>query len=260
MEYSKILILGVNSSIASLVMPELGFNNDKVYGISHSPKPKNLSWIKKDNVFVSDYPFDQEFIGTILKTLTPMATENVLVINFAGIFGVPVDIKNFEIDNVIDTLNKNMIQFFSSLKLFSQLPSQSFFIGFSGGGVGGDNMDASSLGYLLSKISITAVIEVYDKSLKEENKRLSLIAPGAFPSSMQMAAANAPIGSISKAAREQSQKLRIDMEKILKLSNAINWIASHPNQSGGKIFSAQRDDLSNLPLDERFGLLRRLTT
>ena len=77
---------------------------------------------------------------------------------------------------------------------------------------------------------------------------------------MQMVVANAPIGSVSEATRKQSLELRIDMERILKLSNTINWVASHPKQSGGKTWSAQRDDLSNLPLDEKIGLLRRLTT
>jgi len=260
MEYDKILILGVNSSIASFVMPELGFDKDRVYGVSRRTQIKNLPWIENKHVFVSDYPFDQKFIRKILKSLAPTATESILMINFAGIFGVPVDIRKFEIDSVIDTLDKNLIQFLSSIELFSQLPAQSFFIGFSGGGVGGDNMDTSSLGYLLSKISITALIEVYDKNLKEENKRLSLIAPGAFPSNMQMVVANAPIGSVSEATRKQSLELRIDMERILKLSDTINWVASHPKQSGGKTWSAQRDDLSNLPLDEKIGLLRRLTT
>jgi hypothetical protein len=240
-------------------MPELGFDKDMVYGISHSPEIKNLSWIRNNHVFVSDYPFDQKFIIKILNSLAPTGAESILMINFAGIFGAPVDIKNFEIDSVIDTLNKNIIQFLSSIKLFSQLPAPSFFIGFSGGGVGGDNMESSSLGYLLSKISITALIEVYDKNLKKENKRLSLIAPGAFPSNMQMVVANAPIGSVSEATRKQSLELQVDMEKIIKLSNAIDWAASNPNQSGGKTLSAQRDDLLNTPLDEKFGLLRRLT-
>jgi len=40
------------------------------------------------------------------------------------------------------------------------------------------------------------------------------IAPGAFPSDMQMIIANAPIGSISEVARKQSQELRVDAEKV----------------------------------------------
>ena len=258
MEYSKILILGVNSSIASFVMPELGFDKDKVYGVSHRAEVINLPWIESKHVFVSDYPFDQKFIRKILKSLAPSATESILVINFAGFFGAPVDIKYFEIDSVIDTLNKNMIQFLSSIKLFSQLPVRSFFIGFSGAGVGGDNLESSSLGYLISKISLAGGIEVLDKSFKDQGKRLTLIAPGAFPSNMQTVVANSLIESVSEEVKVKVTEFELDESKIVKLAKAIDWVSNYPNQAGGKIWSAQRDDFVTQIFSEKFGFLRRV--
>jgi hypothetical protein len=55
MEYSKILILGVNSSIASFIMPELGFDKDRVYGISHRAEIKNLPWKKHMNYLMTTH-------------------------------------------------------------------------------------------------------------------------------------------------------------------------------------------------------------
>ena len=134
----------------------------------------------------------------------------------------------------------------------------SFFIGFSGGGVGGDNLDSSSLGYLMSKISLAGVIEVLDKSFKEQGKRLTLIAPGAFPSNMQTVVANSPIGTVSEEVKIKALGLELDESKIVKLAKAIDWVSNYPNQAGGKIWSAQRDDFLNQIFSEKFGYLRRV--
>ncbi len=240
-------------------MPVLNYDKNIVYGISRTPILKNSSWILNQNIYVSDYPFDEHFINTTIKNLALSILDNVLIINFAGVFGAPSNLNDIEINHIVDVYNQNIVQFLSCVKLFSNLPVDSFLIGFSGGGVGGDNLDTSSLGYLLAKLSLAGLVEVYDKNLKEKGKRMALIAPGAFPSSMQTAVAQAPKGIVSEIVRKNSVDLKVDESKIMRLANAIKWVAAHPDQSGSKIWSAQRDDFLNLPLSKSFGLMRRLT-
>jgi NAD(P)-dependent dehydrogenase (short-subunit alcohol dehydrogenase family) len=258
MIYSKVLILGAHSSIASFVLPELNFDKEIVYAISRYPVNGDLTWIHRDHIFISEYPFTEKFMSRTAKKLTPCGTENILVINFAGIFGEPAAVKDFVLADVLNVLSENLIQFLSLAKLFSNFPSKSFLIGFSGGGVGGENMDGTSLGYLLSKISLAAVTEILDRDFKEENKRLALIAPGPFPSIMQQVVANAPDGVVSEISRKQAAEVQADSVKITKLANAIKWLAENPSVAGGRTWSAQRDDFSNLKRTSNFGLLRRI--
>jgi short-subunit dehydrogenase len=259
MNYDKVLVVGVNSSIASIVLPELDLDKKNTYGISHSLNQESLSWIEKDNVLISSYPLDQGSLETLLKRIIPLRNEKVLVLNFAGIFGTPAPLKDLNTNSVLETVNQNLSQFLSVAKIFFSLPSNSFLVGFSGGGVGGDNMDATSLGYLLSKISLAGVVEVLDRELKNENKRITLIAPGPFPSAMQEAVSNAPTGLVSNVARKNAQEVQASGDKLKKLAQAINWVSSNPQQAGGKIWSAQRDDFSQIPDRKNFGFLRRVT-
>jgi len=258
MNYSKVLIVGLNSSIASFVLPALSFNKEIVYGISRGSINKELGWIKSDHIFISDYPFTKKFMEKVGNDLSPQGTENVLVLNFSGFFGEPATLRKFVMNDVVDVLNKNLIQFLALSELFLHFPQKSFLIGFSGGGVGGENMDGSSLGYLLSKISLAGLSEILDRDLMEENKRVALIAPGPFPSVMQSAVANAPMGAVSEASRNQAAQADADEEKIAKLTRAIKWVAENPNESGGRIWSAQRDDFSMLQRSKNFGFLRRV--
>ncbi len=259
MTYDKVLVAGVNSSIASLVLPELNLDVKNTYGISQKLNEDSVSWIGKDRILISSYPLDQSILETLLDRITPLRNEKVLVLNFAGIFGTPSLLKDLNVDSVLKTINENLNQFLSVVKIFYSLPSGSLLVGFSGSGVGGDNMDVTSLGYLLSKISLAGVVEVLDRELKNENKRVSLIAPGPFPSVMQETVSNAPAGSVSNAARKNAQEVRTEGDKIRKLAQAIKWVSSNPHQAGGRIWSAQRDDFSQDFEGKNFGFLRRVT-
>jgi NAD(P)-dependent dehydrogenase (short-subunit alcohol dehydrogenase family) len=155
-------------------------------------------------------------------------------------------------------LNENVVQFMSIVKLFSELPKNSFLLGFSGAGVGGDNLDGSSLGYLLAKISLAGIVEVMDQELKAGSKRIALIAPGPFPSEMQSAVANAPAGAVTEKARLQALDLKADDARTRKLVDAIKWVVAHPIETGGRTWSAQRDDFLSTERSGRFGYLRRV--
>jgi hypothetical protein len=259
MTYDKVLVVGVNSSIASMVMPELDLDKKNTFGISHSLNQESLSWIEKDHVLISSYPLSQVFRETLLNRIIPLRNEKVLVLNFAGIFGTPAPLKDLNTNSVLETVNQNLSQFLSVAEIFFSLPPKSLLVGFSGGGVGGDNMDATSLGYLLSKISLAGIVEVLDRELKNENKRTTLIAPGPFPSIMQEAVSNAPAGLVSNVARKNAQEVQASGDKLKKLAQAINWVSSNPQQAGGRIWSAQRDDFSQIPDRKNFGFLRRVT-
>lgn len=259
MTYDKVLVVGVNSSIASFVLPELKFDKCNVYGISQSLNLDGFNWIEKKNILFSKYPLDQKFLDELLDRITPLRNERVLVLNFAGIFGNPAPLKELSTDSVLQTMNENLSQFLSVVKIFCALPPNSLLVGFSGAGVGGDHMDATSLGYLLSKISLTGIVEVLDRELKIDGKRITLIAPGPFPSPMQETVSNAPNGLVSSIARQSAREIQINSDKIGKLAKAINWVSLNSQQAGGRIWSAQWDDFSQIAETQKFGYLRRVT-
>lgn len=258
MKYKKILIVGPHSSIASLVMPKLDFDTNSIYAISRNAMFKDLPWLIKENVFISNYPFKEDFMNHVLNKMAVHNSDNVLIINFAGSFGNPFPINDFDIEEVAQVFNENIVQFLSVAKLFSKFPENSFLLGFSGAGVGGDNMDGSSLGYLIAKLSLVGIVEVLDANLTNEKKRIALIAPGPFPSGMQSAVANAPKGAVTEEARSQAISVRTSDVNLSRLADAINWVISKPNESGGRTWSAQRDDFFNKSRSERFGFLRRV--
>ena len=258
MNYSKVLVVGLKSSIAALVMPELDFDKEILFGISRDSKTHNLPWIRSDHILISDFPFADEVNQRVLEEISPLGSEKILVINFAGIFGVPATLDDLNIQEIIEVLNSNVVQFLSIFNLLKKCPPGSFLIGFSGGGVGGDNMDASSLGYLMSKFSLAGVSEILDKDLKGKRSGVALIAPGPFPSNMQTAVANAPEGVVPENARKQAAGVKADATKITRLVNTIRWVANNPNESGGRTWSAQRDDFSDIERSERFGKMRRI--
>jgi|LakMenEpi03Aug12_release.lakeMendotaPanAssembly.Ray.scaffolds.fasta_scaffold154802_2 NADP-dependent 3-hydroxy acid dehydrogenase YdfG len=258
MKYNKFLVVGAHSSIASAVLPKLDFDKNSIFAMSRTPIKKDLTWLHSDNVFVSDYPINDEFRKYILSKIVTKITDNVLVINFAGYFGSPLSLKELDLEQTVKVLNENVIQFMSVLKFFLELPKNSFLLGFSGAGVGGDHLDGSSLGYLLAKMSLAGIVEIMDHELKNESKRIALIAPGPFPSDMQSAVANAPVGTVTEKMRFQALNLKADDAKARKLADAINWVVSNPAEAGGKIWSAQRDDFLNQIFSEKFGYLRRV--
>lgn len=258
MNYNKVLIVGPHSSIASFILPELQIKKEKLFAITRRASDLNLPWVDQNHLFVTDYPMESAFMKKIVQTMCPLGNESVLVLNFAGFFGNPSTLRNMDINSVVDVLNKNSIQFLSIVKLLECFPPNSVLVGFSGGGVGGDNMDASSLGYLMSKISIAGIVEVLDKDFLAENKRIALIAPGAFPSEMQAAVANAAAGVVSEEFRIQAANVQADRDKISRLVRAIKWVTNNPNESGGRTWSAQRDDFDQESRVKRFGLLRRV--
>jgi len=258
MTYDKVLVVGPHSSIASFVLPEMQFNRDQVYALTRRLRNADLRWIDEEHLFETNYPLEPDLIKRIVQVICPSGNERVLVLNFAGFFGEPATVRDFELNSVIDVLTKNTLQFLSLVKLFERFPSNSLLVGFSGGGVGGDNMDAASLGYLMSKISLAGIVEVIDREFLLDKKRIALIAPGAFPSEMQAAVANSVVGVVSEDSRNQAANVQADKEKILRLASAITWIANNPNEAGGRIWSAQRDDFFQNSRVEHFGLLRRV--
>lgn len=258
MNYNKVLIVGPHSSIASFVLPELQIKKEKLFAITRRFSDLNLPWVDQNHLFVTDYPMESELMKKIVQRMCPLGNESVLVLNFAGFFGNPSTLRDMDLNSVVDVLTKNSVQFLSIVKLLEYFPPNSLLVGFSGGGVGGDNMDASSPGYLMSKISIAGIVEVLDKDFLAENKRIALIAPGAFPSDMQAAVANAAAGVVPEEFRNQAASVQADRDKILRLVRAINWVTNNPNESGGRTWSAQRDDFDQESRVKRFGLLRRV--
>ena len=258
MNYDKILVVGGNSSIAGFVMPTLNFDKNILYSIVRSKKKSNENWVSPNNIFVSDFPISRESLTQMHELLAPNKIERILILNFVGVYGKPQPIEILKTQDVLEVINENLGLFINLVKFIFELPRESILISFSGAGVGGDNMDVSSPGYLASKIATAALVETLDEQLRKKNKsRIALVAPGPFPSKMQLEVLDANPGFVSDAARKVAQNVTVTDGKIEKLSEAIKWISNNPETSGGKIWSAIHDDFSNSNFSINYGLLRR---
>jgi hypothetical protein len=258
MNYEKILVVGGDSFIANLIMPELNFPRDRIHVASRRKVGTEIKWADAGNIIKTEFPSSETSIKKILTILSAKQNNSVLVINFTGFFGKPSNLTKLVPKDVIDVIDKNLSPFLDLINFFSQLGPGSMLLSFSGAGVGGDNMDATSPGYLASKLSMGGFVEIFDNILKDSKKRLVLVAPGAFPSKMQMAIIEAPLGAVSEELREKTKMITINPSRLLKLKEAIIWIVGNPDASGGKIWSAQFDDFSTKNRPTNFGLLRRI--
>lgn len=258
MNYDKILVVGGNSSIAGFVMPTLNFDKNILYSTVRAKNGSIKNWVRPNNTFVSDFPNNRDSLMQMHDLLAPNRIEKIMILNFIGIFGKPQPIENLETQEALAVINENLGSFINLAKFIFELPRESILISFSGAGVGGDNMDVSSPGYLASKIAMAALAETLDEQLWEKKRsRIALVAPGPFPSRMQSEVSGAGPGFVSEAARKVAQAVSVTNSKINKLSEAVKWISNNPEIAGGKIWSAAYDDFLNGNFSSNYGLLRR---
>jgi hypothetical protein len=130
-------------------------------------------------------------------------------------------------------------------------------ISFSGGGIGGPNLERASLGYLAGKGAMGFISEAISGELKKQFKSLALIAPGPYPSPMQEVVANSTFHEFEES-REKSKKViqgEVDPKKLLDL---IDWVIQNPAGANGRILSALHDDPISISEISDFGFLRRV--
>jgi NAD(P)-dependent dehydrogenase (short-subunit alcohol dehydrogenase family) len=253
----RLVVFGSTSSIAKILLPTLGFEPNEILSFDRDRSQSGSNeFIPLDNQYSLDWSKVSAVETLVLKVLSERVQEPVLVLNFMGHFGNIQTIDELDIQDVIVTTSNNLIPFLISAKIASSFSPGSKVIAFSGAGVGGNNLDDSSIGYLAAKASMAVLIESIDRQLCSKGVRFGLIAPGAFPSQMQYAVA---IQQPEKLPNDRVMRARDTMNSnpsVDKLSNLVKFLNSNPEQLGGRTWSANFDELTNH--GDNFGRLRRI--
>jgi NAD(P)-dependent dehydrogenase (short-subunit alcohol dehydrogenase family) len=242
------------------LIAEFDFDVDQLFLLS---KSKQFPTKLRDNVQYELVPiqkYSKSVFAKLEKRAGITANSRILIINFAGTLGNVINHNNLEIANFYETFESNLNPFLNSLRLFDSAGEGSLYITFSGAGVGGDNVDDTSLGYLSAKCVMALLVETLDRKFKSSNKRLSGVAPGAFPSRMQQALLDEEFsGKVDQRRIEAAKKLFEQPVSSEKLIRTISYMLKNPEDVGGRILSANHDDLESVVLEGNFGRLRRVT-
>jgi NAD(P)-dependent dehydrogenase (short-subunit alcohol dehydrogenase family) len=256
-DYKQILILGASSGIASFVLPEFDYEDIATVITYRTNSLPNLPH-RIQNLEYLEEEFSEYSPQLIERLLVKFDTGHpILVISFIGVFGTVASYEEFEIEDVISTASKNLRFQLILQKLSLHLPSGSLVISFSGAGIGGRTHEDASLGYLAGKAAISILNELADTKSKIRNVRTALIAPGPFPTRMQSAVFNAKSGAISEERRMRARDDSDTSGRVQKVCKMIEWLSMNQDLAGGRIWSAQHDELS-IPSENEFGKIRRI--
>lgn len=259
MKPNRLIVFGSTSSIAKLVVPKLGFIDSEIYFINRQSEKNELSnHSKNDNEILVNFQEISILENQITEVFKRFNNEPIAVINFLGTFGLIENLYNLDVSSALETNQQNLLPFLLIAKLAKHLSSGSMIISFSGAGVGGSNLDDSSIGYLGAKASMSILIESLDRQLAERNIRIGLVSPGAFQSPMQRAVAGAsdmdvPISRIDMA--KQLEEKPSSPEKLIVL---LKYLIENPKLLGGRSWSANFDKIGSRDLNSEFGRMRRV--
>ena len=251
----NLVILGSTSSIAKALIPNLNFDPSLIFSFDRVSAHQSLNtYIPQVNQVRFDWNNLTEIESKLVSKLN--FTQPTLVLNFMGYFGSIQSIDELDIEDVLLTNEKNLIPFFLLAKVAKYLPPNSRIISFSGAGVGGDNLDDSSLGYLAAKASMVVLAEVIDQQMAKKGIRFGLISPGAFPSRMQEAVSQESSTKIPELRVARAKEVMESKPSTEKLVNLIVFLAANPELLGGRTWSANFDELTDQ--GGNFGKLRRI--
>jgi len=259
MKYSKVLIVGAGSYIASQILDHLDFGESEIFIVSRSIlSPELLINYGQVNRLIIENFADESSFDSVQSFLDLNPGEALLVINFIGVFGTITNIDDIEITNFYSELQQNLTPFLVLSKIIA-LCNEGLFISFSGGGIGGDNLETASPSYLASKAALVIMIEGFDKAYGDRGARFTAVSPGAFPSRMQDLVANSDDDSVISSQR-RSEAIRISNSRTDpgKLIALINYLIRNPDMAGGRVWSANFDELAGGKMVANFGKLRRI--
>ena len=256
--YNDVVVIGPNSSIARYVLKAFRLDKTKLFGVyNHNLDDSSLEYFFEENLvsFQSIGGSPQEICNYLPLNLQKKA----LILNFSGELGPINSFLEANSREILNTINSNFESYIFSAKVLNLYRANSLLISFCGAGVGGPNLDDSSLGYLAAKSGIVVLNEALDGQLMSTGHRLSLISPGAFPSNMQRAVAEAPWGNMNKGRRDQAKRTLQEgakyPEKILEM---LDYLIRNPDVAGGRLWSAQFDDNQSSSSNQEFGKMRRI--
>ena len=259
MTYTKVLITGSNSYIASQCIPGLNLGNSEIFLVSRDTA--NLKYLingsEVRSLEIKDFK-DGGVLNTLAKFLQLNSGDKLLIINFIGNFGTIESIEDLNLETFSLEVSENLIPFMVLSKLLLRCQS-GLFLSFAGAGVGGDNLEVASLSYLASKASIVVLVEGLDNVLRKNGVRVGAISPGAFPSRMQEVVAKSRNDSVVSTKRK-NEALKILQSKVdpSKLIYMLNFLIANPDDAGGRVWSANFDSPETELGDRNFGKLRRI--
>jgi len=257
MNNNQMVILGSTSAIAERLLPTLDFHQTKILSFDRLESAHQLSkYIPIENQYRCNWDKASEVERFISMILEKRISNPVLFLNFMGFFGEIQRIDQMDIESVLLTNSINLMPFFLAAKISRILPAGTRIISFSGAGVGGNNLDDSSFGYLAAKASMAVTIESIDQQLSKHGVRYGLIAPGAFPSKMQEAVAKDSSGSIPEDRVARAREVVEGNPSTTKLARLVHFLSENPEMLGGRTWSANFDELTEHP--GNFGRLRRI--
>jgi NAD(P)-dependent dehydrogenase (short-subunit alcohol dehydrogenase family) len=253
----QLIVFGSTSSIAKVLLPSLGVEPKNIISFDRLNNYQETNYyIPPENQFRSDWSNFSETEIFVLNILTQQMLDSVLVLNFMGFFGQIQKIEELDIMEALLTNSVNLFPFLLVAKIAKFLPTNSNIISFSGAGVGGDNLDDSSFGYLAAKASMAVITESIDLQLSPHGIRFGLIAPGAFPSKMQEIVAEKGSTKVPDSRVARAKQIMSSEPSIEKLSRAISFLNDNPDLLGGRNWSANFDEMTHQ--SKNFGKLRRI--
>jgi NAD(P)-dependent dehydrogenase (short-subunit alcohol dehydrogenase family) len=256
MNINQLVIFGSTSSIAKALLPNLNIEPNHIFSVDRVNSKQNANgFIPRENQFRLDWDDVSEIEKFIATILNERLVGPVLVLNFMGYFGQIERIEDLDIADALTTNSKNLLPFLLLAKHAKLMPPGTRIISFSGAGVGGDNLDDSSLGYLAAKASMALLAESIDQQLARYEIRFGLIAPGAFPSRMQAVVAQEDSRKIPELRISRAKEVMSSNASTEKLAHLVGFLADNPDLLGGRTWSANFDVLTDQ--QGNFGRLRR---
>ena len=257
--YTKILIAGANSFIASQCLPSLNLDNSEIFLVSRGSFDTNYEFEGSQVKSLYIKNFDEgDVLETLVNFLKLNSDDRLLIINFIGSFGSIESLDVLSLKKFRSDVDENLIPFMVLSKLIARC-REGLFLSFAGAGVGGDNLEVASLSYLASKASIVVLVEGLDNLLQRNGIRVGAISPGVFPSRMQKVVADSQnTANVSTERRDQaSMTLRTSADPS-KLISMLNFLIANPEVAGGRVWSANFDPPVIANLKPNFGKFRRI--
>jgi NAD(P)-dependent dehydrogenase (short-subunit alcohol dehydrogenase family) len=257
MNIKTLIVFGSTSSIAKVLLPDLNFEPNQIFSFDRVKSKQDLNeYIPKANQHHLDWNDLNKIEKSIGKSMNANFAEPILVLNFMGVYGSIQKIDELDIEDALLTNSMNLLPFFLIAKIAKTLPTGTRIISFSGAGVGGDNLDDSSLGYLAAKASMAILTEAIDQQLAKHGVRFGLISPGAFPSRMQEVVSQESTKKIPELRVSRAKEVMMSVPSTERLAKLVIFLADNAHLLGGRTWSANFDELVNQ--DGNFGKLRRI--
>jgi NAD(P)-dependent dehydrogenase (short-subunit alcohol dehydrogenase family) len=257
MSNKTLLVFGSTSSIAKALLPDLNIEPNQIFSFDRVNSNQRVNeYIPIANQHYLDWGDHEEIEKSISVRLSFIPAEPILVLNFMGFYGSIQRIEELDIDDALLTNSMNLFPFFLIAKIAKSFPVGTRIISFSGAGVGGENLDDSSLGYLAAKASMAILTEAIDQQLSRNGVRFGLISPGAFPSRMQEVVSQESSNRIPESRVARAKEVMIGAPSTEKLAKLVIFLAENPQLLGGRTWSANFDNLTDQA--GNFGKLRRI--